>query len=594
MANATNLMSIGQVGSASTGSRSKLGAQYSASKMSKQNSKSDFGAHLDKANERNNPAPQDKKEIKPEEKNSEQVKPETENTDATEKTSSQGKSNEPQDAPQNKNEKTNSNETPENLRDAGEKSGEVSTLADVSYLFAAGPETLLATQVAPQTDGESNLMTIIPQKTDENSRNMLDLLGGKTWQNSDVELSIQPEGMKIEEQPDLNLTPQELKQVLNQIPAQNQNQIQTQPELTQNQNPVQPEVQMNPELNQIQTQAQPELTQTQNPVQTQVQPELTTQNQNPMQQVQPELPAQNQPQPELTQNQNQIPQQVQPELTTQNQNPIQTQSQPATQQQQFGAEIQPILNSEQAPVDNSQVTRQNISEVLGVNVQVEDNRGVVPEIVVQQTPQQFENEMRNAGQDLPEFAENETQQQNSGAGENFNSHLSPVSQTTQTQQPGAVQNPEPIAAPRDDFNIRGQIVEQARMIRTAENTEMVINLRPDHLGALTLRISVSQNGAMTASFYSDNAQVRTIIENSLVQLKQELENNGIKVEDVEVYAGLSEDSLMNGQGGQAWQQNQRGGGNNPRRINLDSLNEEFDAAGPVNEALVEDGVDYKV
>ena len=78
-----------------------------------------------------------------------------------------------------------------------------------------------------------------------------------------------------------------------------------------------------------------------------------------------------------------------------------------------------------------------------------------------------------------------------------------------------------MAAPQD-FDIPGQIVEQARLIRSSENTEMVIRLKPEHLGELTLKVSVSENGAVTASFHSDNAQVRAIIENSLVQLRQEL------------------------------------------------------------------------
>lgn len=163
-----------------------------------------------------------------------------------------------------------------------------------------------------------------------------------------------------------------------------------------------------------------------------------------------------------------------------------------------------------------------------------------------------------------------------------------VQQTQSTQAPDA---PPPM--PQDDFDVPGQIVRQARLIRTAENTEMVIKLNPEHLGELTLRISVSQNGAVNASFHSDNAQVRTIIENSIVQLKQELNNQGIKVENVEVYAGLSDGSLMNGQGGQAWQQNRQSNSGN-RRIDFDRLEREVDATAPVNQSDATDGVDYSV
>ena len=166
----------------------------------------------------------------------------------------------------------------------------------------------------------------------------------------------------------------------------------------------------------------------------------------------------------------------------------------------------------------------------------------------------------------------------------------PIQQATQPQTPDA---PPPM--PQEDFDVPAQIVRQARLIRTAENSEMVIKLNPEHLGELTLRVSVSSNGAVNASFHSDNAQVRTIIENSLVQLRQELNNAGLKVENVQVYAGLSDGGgLMNGQGGQAWQQNRRQSSGN-RRINLNSIERDVDAANTAkNETLAADGVDYSV
>ena len=50
---------------------------------------------------------------------------------------------------------------------------------------------------------------------------------------------------------------------------------------------------------------------------------------------------------------------------------------------------------------------------------------------------------------------------------------------------------------------------------------------------------------------------------------------------------------MNGQGGQAWQQNRRQGQGN-RRIDLNSLERDMDATAPVNENSSTDGVDYSV
>ena len=151
---------------------------------------------------------------------------------------------------------------------------------------------------------------------------------------------------------------------------------------------------------------------------------------------------------------------------------------------------------------------------------------------------------------------------------------------------------------QEDFNVPRQIVEQARLLRRGEDTQMVIKLHPDHLGELTLKVSVSANGAVNASFHSDNAQVRAIIENTLVQLKQELNNQGLKVDNVDVYAGLTDGQLPQGEGQQAWQQNQGHSSNGSMR-NLGDMadyGEETEniAAGAQGTAETADGVDYRV
>ena len=95
---------------------------------------------------------------------------------------------------------------------------------------------------------------------------------------------------------------------------------------------------------------------------------------------------------------------------------------------------------------------------------------------------------------------------------------------------GAVEAP-----PADGYEVVRQIVEQAKLVRTdGSASEMVIRLKPDHLGELTMRVSVAANGAVNASFHTDNPQTRGLIESSMIQLKQELSAQGIKVDNVSV------------------------------------------------------------
>lgn len=119
---------------------------------------------------------------------------------------------------------------------------------------------------------------------------------------------------------------------------------------------------------------------------------------------------------------------------------------------------------------------------------------------------------------------------------------------------------------------------------------MVIRLKPEHLGELVLKVSVA-GGAVSTAFHSDNAEVRAIIENSLVQLKQEMQAQGLKVDNVGVYAGLGE-FLSGGQSGQAQQQNAR----QFKHRNIDLADFEDDVAGitALENDSGEDGIDYRI
>ncbi|WP_315436451.1 flagellar hook-length control protein FliK [uncultured Selenomonas sp.] len=156
--------------------------------------------------------------------------------------------------------------------------------------------------------------------------------------------------------------------------------------------------------------------------------------------------------------------------------------------------------------------------------------------------------------------------------------------------------------PQPDYEIPRQIVEQARLMRTLTDTQMVIRLRPEHLGELTLRVAVGADGAVQASFHSDNAHVRNVIENSLVQLRQELNNQGLKVDRVGVYTGLADGQMPQGQGQEAWQQSSshRGETQIYTRGDADDYLDEAEGLSPaaaqanIDGSVGTDGVDYRV
>ena len=161
-----------------------------------------------------------------------------------------------------------------------------------------------------------------------------------------------------------------------------------------------------------------------------------------------------------------------------------------------------------------------------------------------------------------------------------------------------------------DYNIPKQIVEQARLIKAGENTEMVMKLNPEHLGQLSLKVSINGNGGVTATFHSDSATVRGIIETSMIQLKNELAEQGLKVDRIEVSAQLPNEQMPQDMG-QGYYAQQQGSGQQKRTGNASDL-ANYEEAGevsvadgvPVNAStepirdqqgnVISDGVDYKV
>lgn len=185
----------------------------------------------------------------------------------------------------------------------------------------------------------------------------------------------------------------------------------------------------------------------------------------------------------------------------------------------------------------------------------------------------------------------------------FQQALNSVQGTGQAGAPQQAQMPQTA----ETYNVPQQIVEQARLLQNGQNSEMIIKLNPEHLGELSLKVSVNGNGGVTATFHTDNHQVRAILENTMIQLKQQLNEQGIKVDSVEVQTGLPDGQLPDGQAQQGfYQQEHQGQQVRSRQVDLKDFEDTSEAlaAEPVNNApetvhdsdgrLISGGVDYSV
>ena len=145
-------------------------------------------------------------------------------------------------------------------------------------------------------------------------------------------------------------------------------------------------------------------------------------------------------------------------------------------------------------------------------------------------------------------------------------------------------------ANKDSLPVMQQIVDQAKLITRVQNTEMVIKLKPEHLGELTLKITV-EHGLVNATFHSNNSEVRASIEASLPQLKQDLVNSGLKIDNVGVYTGL--DQSMSNQQQNSPQQSQQPQLKFSRQKVADSFDDASQAVAESQEVSAE-GVDYRI
>jgi hypothetical protein len=84
--------------------------------------------------------------------------------------------------------------------------------------------------------------------------------------------------------------------------------------------------------------------------------------------------------------------------------------------------------------------------------------------------------------------------------------------------------------------VMDNIAMNARVIIGDDKSEMVMSLKPDNLGKLSLKV-VSENGIIKAEFIAESQQVKEILESNMQLLKDSLDGQGIPLEGFSVSVG---------------------------------------------------------
>ena len=90
-----------------------------------------------------------------------------------------------------------------------------------------------------------------------------------------------------------------------------------------------------------------------------------------------------------------------------------------------------------------------------------------------------------------------------------------------------------LAAAAQVREIANQIMEQIKITIRPEQTNMELQLNPEHLGRVNLTIT-EKEGMMTAQFTTQTEVAKEAIESQMASLRESLQNQGIKVEAIEV------------------------------------------------------------
>lgn len=152
------------------------------------------------------------------------------------------------------------------------------------------------------------------------------------------------------------------------------------------------------------------------------------------------------------------------------------------------------------------------------------------ETVSEQTSEQVKNSQQQNFTGTT--GENETQDQKMAKQDNDNTNVQTT--TTYSTVVGDNEVQTVVQTQRTDFEgIVKQIVEQVKIQIRPDTTSMELQLNPENLGKVNLHIS-SKEGAVTAQLFVQNEMVKTMIEGQLSVLREAMNQQGVKVEAVEV------------------------------------------------------------
>lgn len=193
-----------------------------------------------------------------------------------------------------------------------------------------------------------------------------------------------------------------------------------------------------------------------------------------------------------------------------------------------GVQVMPVVEnvrSNQIETPKSTLEQENNSESVLNTVQEENGNSKIVTQTQNESNQQMEDQADNLTQ-----TDNDTAKVEDHTMDNFHKLIPNQENVVDNLDEQIVLNE---ATTVDTESLIEQIQNQIKISSTLDSTTMEFDLNPEHLGKLTIQL-VSKDGMITAHITTQNTTVKELIESQIMQLKENMNNQGLKVEAVEV------------------------------------------------------------
>ena len=195
-----------------------------------------------------------------------------------------------------------------------------------------------------------------------------------------------------------------------------------------------------------------------------------------------------------------------------------------------------VVNAAQQDIaDMSGVNVEDVSDVIATaNTEADVNKDVTDNVVSNNQPAAIEESLSDM---LAKkiTTDGSAKQQNNAGEQNHNTETygSVADNMIQSMSDRFADIITEDTAYVSEADIVNQVIDQIKLTSGKELTSIEVMLNPERLGSVHVTVS-AKNGILTAQIAAQNEQVKTALENQMTTLRENFENQGIKVDAVEI------------------------------------------------------------